>query len=109
MRELSTEEKIILCRLSQKWSLKLYDLYQSENLSVAQIAQFVRLYEEKGYIFRFKYRIIKTLKGQKEIKKIAPNLYRMSDVSWKQVPKGFFQKPAEPNKPFRYSSFKDIK
>lgn len=109
MREFSTEEKVILERLSKKWSLKLFDLYQNENLSVAQIAQFVRLYEEKGYIFRFKYRIIKTLKGQKEIKKIAPNLYRMSDVSWKQVPEGVFQTPAEPNKPFRRSSFKDIK
>ena len=108
MRDLLTEEKIILGLLVDKWTINLYDLYQSQALSVAQIAQFVKLYEDKGYIKRVGYRLYKTLKGYLRIKQIAPLLYRMSDTSWKMAPKDCFQKPAEINKPIKRVSFKDF-
>lgn len=109
MRELLTEEKVILEKLSERWSLGLYDLYESESLSVAQIAQFVKLYEEKGYIVRFKYRIIKTLKGYIVIKRLVPHLYCSSDTSWKQAPTEFFKKPLKRNGLFKNSTYKDFK
>ena len=108
MRDLFTEEKIILGLLVDKWTINLYDLYQSQALSVAQIAQFVKIYEGKGYIKRVGYSLYKTLKGYIRIKQIAPLLYRMSDTSWKIAPKDCFQKPAEINKPNKRVSFKDF-
>lgn len=109
MRDLFTEEKVILGILSERWVLNLYDLYQTEELSAAQIAQFVRLYEENGYIKKFGLWIIKTIKGYIKIKEMAPDMYRMSDNSWKQVPQGVFKEQVEVNKPIRNLSFKDIK
>lgn len=109
MRDLYTEEKVILGILSKRWVLNLYDLYQSEELSAAQIAQFVRLYEKNGYIKKFGLWIVKTLKGYMKIKEIAPNMYRMSDISWKQAPKDVFKEQIEINKPVSMLSFKDIK
>lgn len=109
MRDLFTEEKVILGILSEKWVLNLYDLYQSEELSAAQIAQFVRLYEKNGYIKKFGLWIVKTIRGYIKIKEMAPNIYRMSDNSWKQAPQGVFKEQADINKPITNLSFKDIK
>lgn len=109
MRVLYTEEKIILSRLSQKWALSLFDLYNEESLSLAQIAQFVRIYQNKGYIFRIEHLIFKTFKGYFAIKRLSPNLYRMSDNSWKRVSADYLCKPFNWNNPFRRASFKNIK
>ena len=108
MRVLLTEEKIILNRLLKQWSIKLFDLYETENLSLAQIAQFVRLYEEKGYIKRIRYRIIKTLRGHIMIKHIVPELYRMANTSWKKTPAVFLKKPIERNAVYKNVKFKYI-
>lgn len=109
MREFLTEEKVILEKLSKRWSLGLFELYGSESLSVAQIAQFVRIYEEKGYIIRYKFRIYKTFKGYVKIKRLAPHLYCSSDTSWKQAPIEFFKKPLSRNGLFKNSTYKDFK
>lgn len=108
MRNLLTEEKVLLGRLSNRWLIKLYDLYKTEDLSLAQIAQFVKIYEAKGYLKRVGFTLYKTLKGYIRIKQIAPQLYRMSDTAWKRAPEGFFQKPVETNKPINRMSFKDF-
>lgn len=109
MRNLLTEEIILLNRLNTRWSLTLSDLYESEELSLAQIAQFVRIYKDKGYIVVIKYRIIKTIKGYFEIRRMAPNLYRMSDKAWKEVPSRVLRKPLRINEPSKKISFKDIR
>ena len=109
MRNLLTEEIILLNRLNTRWSLDLSDLYESEELSLAQIAQFVRIYKGKGYIIVVKYKIIKTIKGYFAIKRMAPNLYRMSENAWKEVPSSVLRKPTRINEPSRKISFKDIR
>ena len=109
MRNLLTEEIILLNRLNTRWSLALSDLYESEELSLAQIAQFVRIYKEKGYIIVVKYKIIKKIKGFFAIKRMAPNLYRMSEKVWKEVPSSVLRKPLSINEPSRKISFKDIR
>ena len=108
MRDLFTEEKVLLKRLSKRWSIDLFEIYKTENLSLAQIAQFVRLYEEKGYIRRIRYRIIKTFRGHIMIKLIVPELYRMANTSWKEVPKVFLKKPIKLSTVYKNVKFKYI-
>lgn len=93
MRSLYTEEKVILNILSNRWIISVYELYGSTALSVGQIVQFVKIYKEKGYIKNYRYIIFKTLKGYWKIKQMVPELYRMSDKSWKQAPADYFNKP----------------
>lgn len=108
MRELLTEEIVILRILSKRWNIGLYELYNKEVLSVAQIAQFVTIYEKKGYIICLLGHIIKTFKGNEYIKSIQNELYRMASNSWKDVPEEYKKKPFPKNEPFIHSSFKDV-
>lgn len=109
MRSLFTEEKVILNLLANRWRINLYDLYRSESISLAQIVQFIKLYEEIGYIRRFRYTIFKTIKGYFKIKRIAPELYRMSDTSWKHNTAEYFMPPLSRNEFTKKIKFKDFK
>lgn len=108
MRELLTEEKLLIDILSKRWVIKLYDIYKSQAISIAQIAQFVKNYREDGCILLVKHHIIKTPKGFFYFKRIAKTLFMSSNNSWKQPSDKYFHTPFAQNEPYTKSNFKSF-
>ena len=108
MRELLTEEKILIGILSKRWVIKLYDIYTSHAISIAQIAQFVKNYREDGCILLLKHHIIKTPRGYLFFKRAATTLFMSSNNSWKQPSDKYFHTPFAKNEPYKKSTFKSF-